>query len=92
MSLKQVVIIESKVVFNRICYAGDRLTVIKSKENKQWLSEGFYGSCLGGHKDLAELMIAKGTNNWNNGLFAAREEDHEELIKLMIAKGADASY
>ena len=89
MALKQVVIIESKVVFNRICYRGDRLSVIKSKENKQWLSEGFYGACLGGHKDLVELMILKGTNDWNDGLYGDCLGGHKELVELMIVKGAN---
>jgi hypothetical protein len=54
-----------------------------------YLSRGLIGACLGGHKDLAELMITKGAKNLDNGLRYACERGHEDLAELMIAKGAD---
>jgi len=41
---------------------------------------------------LAELMIAKGANNWDLGLQGACYGGHTELAELMIAKGANSEF
>ena len=41
-----------------------------------------------GHKELVELMISKGADNWNDGLAGACQGGHTEIVKLMIKKGA----
>jgi hypothetical protein len=67
---------------------GDRLSIIKSVCHHDWLDWGLDGACRGGHEDLVELMIDKGTTNFDDGLIAACEGGHKTLAKLMIAKGA----
>jgi hypothetical protein len=49
---------------------------------------GLKGACIGGHKELAELMIARGANDWNYGLSGACFAGHKELAEFMIARGA----
>ena len=49
---------------------------------------GLYGACHGGHRDLAELMIAKGAINWDWGLGGACHGGHRDIVELMITKGA----
>lgn len=53
---------------------------------------GLFEACAGGHKKLAESMIERGANNWNDGLFEACKFGHIELIELMIAYGANLEY
>jgi hypothetical protein len=49
---------------------------------------GLYCACMGGHKELVELMISKGASDWNFGLHGACEGGRKELAELMISKGA----
>ena len=53
-------------------------------------NEGLYGACLGGHRELVELMIEKGVYRWNRGLLGACRGGHRELVELMIEKGGDS--
>ena len=39
--------------------------------------------------NIIRLMIEKGANNWNNGLYYACKGGHMEIVKLMIERGAD---
>ena len=52
----------------------------------------FFVACLVGHKRLAELMIVKGADHWNDGLAAACQGGHKELVELMIAKGTSRCF
>ena len=65
------------------------MILVKGANYYNW---GLHGACLGGHKDLAELMMAKGAKDYNEGLQRACEEGHQELIELMIAKGAEDCF
>ncbi len=40
-------------------------------------------------QELVELMLQKGANNWNFGLYGACRGGHKELAELMIQKGAN---
>lgn len=64
LALKQVVIIKSAYSFNIACHQRDLLSIIKSKKIRWWLNDGLKYGCLSGHKELIELMIAQGANNW----------------------------
>ena len=92
LALKQVVKINNFKDFARTCEKGDRLSIVKSKFNRSWLNGGLQSACLGGHKELVELMILKGADDWNGGLRVACFGHHEELAELMIVKGADSRY
>lgn len=69
------------------CQGGNRYIVdlVMSKDTN-W-NNGLRGACMGGHLDIAELMISKGANNWNDGLYEACSEGHIDLAKLMMSKG-----
>ncbi len=51
---------------------------------------GLAGACWKGHKEIAELMITKGANDFNRGLCEAYYGDYKEIILFMIIKGAAA--
>ena len=89
LGLKQIVDIKTITDFVRACKQGDLLSITRSKYNKSWLNRGLYSACRGGHKELVELMIAKGANNWNQGLYGACRGGHKELAELMIVKGTN---
>ncbi len=44
---------------------------------------------IGGYRDLVDLMIEKGANNWNECLYGACKRGHRDLVDLMIEKGAN---
>lgn len=46
-------------------------------------------ACLNGHKEIVELMIEKGANNFDWGLHKACEGGHKNLVLLMLELGAD---
>ena len=89
LAVKQVVPIKNHQDFNTACTTDDRLSIIKSKFVKRWLTDGFEAACLSGHQELVQLLITKGANRWNIGLEAASIGGHEKLAQLMITKGAD---
>ena len=45
-------------------------------------------ACLGGHEDLARLMLDRGATDYNIGLAKACQGGHEALARLMLEKGA----
>ena len=53
-----------------------------------WNSRILFGLCLGGHKEIIEIMIYKGADDWNRGLSAARYNGYNEIAEYMISKGA----
>ena len=89
LALKQVVKIEDRKGFREVCRKGDRLSITKFRYPKEWSNDGLYGACLGGHRDLVDLMIEKGADNWNWGLYSACLGGHRDLTVLMISKGAN---
>ena len=58
-------------------------------ENWNW---GLEGACMGGHLELAELMISRGANDWNSGLDGACYGRQLALIELMISRGATVCH
>lgn len=49
-------------------------------------------ACYRGHREIVELLISKGANDWNLGLANAcfgRSSEHQEIVELMISKGAN---
>jgi ankyrin repeat protein len=48
-----------------------------------------YSAGEGGHKEIIELMLLKGANNWNWGLDAACMIGDKDLAESMIKNGAD---
>ena len=51
--------------------------------------KGLEEACLGGHRDLVDVMIEKGAHEWNWGLNRALFGGHRDLVDLMIIKGAN---
>ena len=50
---------------------------------------GMRGAAEGGHKELIDLFIKKGANDWNTGMWYAAEGSHKELVDLFIKRGAN---
>jgi ankyrin repeat protein len=50
--------------------------------------------CVRGHKDVVELLIAKGAdmnakdNKQQSALSLAKEQGHEEIVELLLKHGA----
>ena len=60
-----------------------------SKGANNW-NNGLYGACIGGHKEIVELMISKGARII--GILDYIEHvkrGHIEIVELMISKGAN---
>ena len=87
--MKQVVPVNYQDTFRTTCKQGDRLSIINSKLEKSWLSEALNGACRRGHKELVELMIIKGVNDWDYGLCRACRGGHKDIADLLVAKGAN---
>lgn len=66
---------------------GDRLSIIRSAYNEDWIGCCLRGASERGHKDLIELMITKGANI-NYGLEGACRGGRKDIVKLMITRGA----
>ncbi len=49
----------------------------------------FRGACFGGQLSIVELMIDRGSNDWNDGLDWACYGGHLTTVELMIARGAN---
>src|SRR3989344_3238609 len=50
---------------------------------------GMRGAAEGGHKELVDLFVKKGANNWDWGMHGAAEGGHKELVDLFVKKGAN---
>lgn len=46
-------------------------------------------TCRGGYKELAELIVTKGANDWDGALKAACRGGHPELVEFLIDKSSD---
>ena len=49
----------------------------------------YFVFCFGGNKEIVELMIEKGANDWNKALRNACKGGKKEIVELMIEKGAN---
>jgi ankyrin repeat protein len=65
--------------------SGDYHLIVRLKRKCTTL----YYICIGGNIDVVRLMISRGANNWNYGLYGACEGGHLELANLMISYGAN---
>lgn len=89
LSLKYVKMIENADDLFNVCKEGDLLSVSKCKLDSSWVKSGLVSAYRGGYKQLIELMILKGANQWDDGLYYGCEPGHIEIVELMIAKGSD---
>jgi len=76
------------VLGDQIAPEEERRNLAKSTISRRYINMGLEGACIGGHKDLAKLMIAKGANNLDRCLQSACQEGHKDLAELMIVSGA----
>jgi len=49
---------------------------------------GMFGAAEGGHKELVDLFVKKGANNWNYWMCGAAKGGQKELVDLFVKKGA----
>ncbi len=52
------------------------------------MNAGLNGACYGGNKEIVELLLDKGANDFNKGLAHACYGGHKEIVELMLDKGA----
>lgn len=50
---------------------------------------GFFGACMGDHREIVYLFFAMGYVNWNHGLDYASSHGYIEMALDMINRGAD---
>ena len=67
------------------------MSIVKSRLDGSWINAGLYNACAGGHKDLVELSITRGTNDGYcyGVLMIPCESGHRPIVELLIAKGAN---
>ncbi len=53
------------------------------------LNIGLFYACRRGHKNIVELLLNKGANDFDSGLVNACYSGNREIIDLMLSKGAD---
>ncbi|MDP6796087.1 MAG: ankyrin repeat domain-containing protein [Verrucomicrobiota bacterium] len=68
-------------------------TDVNTKDDAYGWTALYFASSRG-HKEIVELLIAKGADVKVNGvtpLHLAAYQDHKEIVELLIAKGADVN-
>ncbi len=69
------------------CRNGNKQLVLSLiKEELDW-NYGLSYACMGGHRDIIDLMINKGANNFNIAFISAFYNGNKELINLILEKG-----
>jgi hypothetical protein len=63
------------------CLLGGRIDQSEMNCELSW-------ACVGGRRELVELLISKGATYWDSGLRGACEGGCKELVELMILHGA----
>lgn len=72
------------------CEKGDYELAESLLKNGAYVNAGLEGACLGGHKDLAQLLIDKWhATDFDLGLMCACRNNHKDLIQMMIDRGAN---
>jgi hypothetical protein len=67
--------------------------LLKEIINQSEINRGLRNICkVCGHKELVELMILNGANDWNGGLFNACEMGYKELVELLILNGESLNW
>jgi hypothetical protein len=75
--------------FHQLLKNNNKVAVWKNNIEQHSINWCLYYASRGGHRDLVDLFIAKGANNWNWALGGASEGGHRDLVDLFIAKGAN---
>ncbi len=77
--------------FLNACYLGDIQTIklLIKNGNHADRNKALSFTCAAGYKEVVELLIEKGANDFNWGLRNACYGGYIDLVKLMIEKGAD---
>lgn len=59
--------------------------IVRVRRNSEF---DFCYACVGGHRELVDLLIEQGADYWNFGLYGACRGGHRGIVELMIEKGA----
>ena len=84
-----VVKITTKSQFKKACKIGDILSISKCEIDEDWLYYHFRHACKPGHLELVKLLISRGANDWDSGLYRACRGGHLALAKFLIIKGTE---
>ena len=52
------------------------------------VNSGMYGAAEGGHKELVDLFVKNGANNWDWGMIGAAVGCHKKFVDFFIEHGA----
>lgn len=91
---------EKYMKYNKFVYIDDLNSLYDAYENKYYISFNniskdidlnicLYYACEFGDNYIIDLLIKKGANNWNYGLFGACRGDNINIAEYMINKGAN---
>ena len=72
-------------IFIKIIYQ----LILSINNYKELINIMFLNVCRSGSRELVELMIRQGADDWNEGLHWACKGGHKEIVELLIEKGAD---
>lgn len=64
----------------------DYILSLKPHWDKMTLNNGMAGAAEGGHRDLVELFIQRGADNWIKGATGAARGGHEDLVDFFMAR------
>jgi len=62
----------------------DLVDFLLTANKKLNLNDGLWGACCGGHREIVDLIIERGANNFIFGFQGACEGGHLDLAKLMV--------
>ena len=68
---------------------GSRERVNELVRQGAYVNSGMYGAAEGGHKELVDLFIKNGANDWNDGMRGAAIGGYKELVEFFIEQGAN---
>ncbi len=71
------------------CLNGNLEKAINMGKNDVDYNQGLLGACVGGHLEIAKLMLEKGGKKLNLGLYHACVGGNIDIIELLISKGAN---
>jgi hypothetical protein len=75
--------------FHQLLKNNNNVVVWKNNIKREHIEWCLWKASHGGHRDLVDLFIAKGANDWDIALYRASRGGHRDLVDLFIAKGAN---
>src|SRR5688572_5011181 len=80
----KIVIADNRADFKRLFQMGDLLSLVKSRKFfwRQLVYNRLEDACRSGQREVVDLLIRKGDNDWHGGLIGACMGGSEEIFDL----------